>query len=235
MGTVRDVCDSVLKIGNVIDAEETASAADIDFVLTSLKQMLSQWSTQSLMVPRLVRETFTLVPSQQQYTFGPSGATFTTSRPKEIRYASVIPAGQDIEFEMDILTPQDWAGISDKTLARTIPSGIYPEGVYPNETAQIWPVPSAAATLVLYSRKSLDSDIELSDELDAPDGMEEAMIYNCAKRVLSTFGRSLTPEQMEIARTSFANVKRANFRPLLLNTDAPLLTNNYTYDIYKGS
>lgn len=218
MSTARDLITGSLEILGVLAGGETASAEDMATGLNSLRRMLKSWSTQRLLISVVEDESFTLVDGQSSYTMG-TGGDFNTDRPMSIVRASIKPDGIETEIPIGIATVKQWAEISLKTTESSIPQCIYPEGTNPLETVNVWPVPSGAPTLVLYSMKPLQYFDSVSETVVLPGEYEEAIEYNLAMRLAPKFAKSLSTEAMMIAVESLANVKRQNFKPSYLKSD----------------
>jgi hypothetical protein len=236
MATARDRINRALKLIGVLAAGETASADIMADGITAFNGMLGQWAADGLMIPTVVREEFTLVVGTSSYTLGPSGATFTTSRPLKVLKAAIEVQGSNPhEVPANILTIHEWAGIRDKAQSSSIPSAVYFEGTNPNETVNVWPVPSAAEHLVLYSEKALTAIADASDTVTLQPGGDDAVDFNLAVRLAPEFGKTPLPDVTTIANESKGNLMRVNFKPQLLECDAAILTRGLSYDINTGS
>lgn len=229
--TVRDLIKSSLRIIGAIASGETPSADESADALTTLNGILGSWSNQSLLVPSKAREVFSLVAGTQSYTIGPSG-TFNTTRPIKILSAAIIPAGQNYENTVDVYTQQQWAQIVSKDVSGN-PTAIYPEGTYPLETLNVYPKPSAADQLVIYSMKPLTAFASLNDEITLPAGYDRALKYNLAVELAAEYGKQLTGEVLGIASNSKSEIEALNSEPVYLTSDA-LFINKKSYNIMTG-
>jgi hypothetical protein len=167
MATVRDLVKGSLRLIGAIAVGETPSADEQADALASLNDMLDSWSLENLIVYAKVRETKVLTASDGSYTFGLTG-DINTARPIRIENAGVIPSGDTQELPLEIITKDQWAAIQLKSTESTIPSVLYPEGTYPLETLNLWPVPSEAATLVLYSWNQLSTFASSNTDVELP-------------------------------------------------------------------
>ena len=70
MATVQGFIDSVLRLIQVLDAGESASATESNHALEAANQMLSSWSAQGLPVYQLSTETIPLTGASS-YTLAP--------------------------------------------------------------------------------------------------------------------------------------------------------------------
>lgn len=203
--------------------------------LEALNAMLEQWSTQGLIIYDKQRETFTLSSGTSQYSIGSSG-TFDTTWPLDIKMAGVIQAGNTDEIPVKIITQQQWAGIVDKATSSIFPQVLYYNRAYPLGEINLWPVPSAASTLVVYSLKQLSTFSLVTSTADLPPGFDDAIAFNLAKRLAPEYGRTLNPDAKEIAIESLANIQRYNWRPVLMKNDAAQMTagSRHGFDYLTG-
>lgn len=236
MSTARDLIAGSLRILGAVATGETPSANEQNDALSALNDMLDSWSTEGLIVPNKVREVFPLVPGQAAYAMGVGAADFNTVRPLEITTALIqlLASSPLTELPMDILNQQQFAEIRIKPIQSTIPLVIYPENTFPNETLNLWPVPSAANSLVLYSMKPLVNLATPSTVISLPPGYARALRYGLAQELAPEFGKELSMGAMEIAAESKANIKRRNSKPVLLKTDEALQRPGRGFNFYTG-
>lgn len=218
MATARDIINGALKDIGVLAAGETASASEASESLSVLNDMLDSWSNESLVINAKIREEFTLVPSDSSYTMG-TGGQFNTTRPLRIENAAIKDG--TTEFEIEVINKDQYAEITDKSLASDYPTKVYPNGTAPLETIQVWPVPSAAKTLVLHSWKPLTRFTNLNTTVDLPPGYARALRANLGIELCPQFSRSASPELIAIASESKANIKRMNSKPQFMKSDYP--------------
>jgi hypothetical protein len=126
-------------------------------------------------------------------------------------------------LEMDVClidNVQRYADISLKTTTSNIVTQAFVEGTAPVETINVWPIPSQQGALVVYSQKSLDTIVDADTEIQLPEGYEDAIVYNLAKRLAPEFGKQLDPVVVQMASDSLADLKVKNSRPVLMRSDA---------------
>lgn len=228
---VRDLIAGSLRLIGAIASGENPQAAEFADALNSLNGMLESWSTDGLLVYTTNREVFPLVPSKQSYTMGPLG-DFNTSRPVQISEASVQQNG--IELPIDILNLQEWAEITLKTTPSTLPQCIYSEGTFPLETINVWPIPTVANNLVLYSLKPIASFASINDVVSLPPGYSRAIRYNLALELAPEFGREPSALVGVAASESKADIQRQNTEPVYMKSDAIGLSNSKSYNYLTG-
>jgi hypothetical protein len=233
MATVRDVVKRSMRLLGAIAAGEAPSADEQADALSALTTMLDSWSLEGLIVYAKAREEFTLTASQSSYTFGTSG-NFNSARPIRIEIATVKQVGSSIEIPIEIVTLAEWAGISDKTVTSNFPRRIYPEGTYPLETVNVWPVPSEGASLVLHSWKPLSTLASVDTTITFPPGYQRAIEYNLAVELAPEFGKSISPEILNTAIESKDNLKVINTKPEYLSCDPAVLSRSRAFNILTG-
>lgn len=229
--TAADLIKGSLRLIGAIATGETPSADEQSDALVVLNDMLESWSIDGLLVYQRVRENFALVPSQQTYTMGVSG-NFNTSRPTRIVEAGIEINGNEIPVY--IMNEQEWRDIGIKSLQSTIPQRLYTDGSYPLENVNLWPIPSAANNLILYSLKPLTSFTSTSNTVSLPPGYSRALRYNLALELAPEFGKAPSVVIASIASESKADIKRQNTQPVYMKSDAFGLVSRKPFNWFTG-
>lgn len=234
MATARELIEGSMRLIGAIATGETASSEEATTALTVLNEMLDSWSTESLVIYDITREEFTLTPGTGAYTIGTSGA-FNTPRPLKIENAAIEiqSASPTTEMPLKLLSPDEWAAIATKDIASSIPTELFMDGAYPLATINLWPKPTAAEKLVIYSWKPLTAIAELGTSISLPPGYSKAVRYNLALELAPEYGRDPSTIVVANAAESKANIKRMNSKPVYLECDIGLLGRR-TYNIMTG-
>lgn len=204
---------SLRKIG-ALASGDTLSAQDATDGLAEGNRMLSSWSTEGLLVHAITAESpLTLTPADSTVTLGALGDI--TTRPVAIESA-VLRSGTT-DYPMRMLSLTEYAALSLKTI-QGIPAALYDDGGYPQRTLSLYPVPNAAYSLVLFTKRALTA-LTLDTSVSLPDGYEDAMVYNLAVRLAPEYGKSAPAEVVQTAVESKATIKRANVKPNYLRAD----------------
>lgn len=224
MSTVRDLIKGSMRLLGALSTGETPSADELSEGLFALNDMVESWSTEGLIIPTMVREAFTLTAGTQTYTMG-TGGSFNTTRPLVIEGAALEDqsATPKLEIPVAVLTPIEWAALPLKTMSSTLPTKLYAEGTSPLETVNIWPNPTVANKLVIYSRKAISSFAGANTTISLPPGYFRALKYNLAIEWAPEFGKDPSAVVVAIAERSLANIKRKNKRPRFLKVDDALM------------
>lgn len=234
MSTARDLIKGSLRLLGALATGETPSADDVADALSSLNDLVDSWSNEGLLIHQKTREVFTLTSGQQSFTMGPTGA-FVTSRAQKIESAGIILAGSaTAEIPMDLITVNEWANIVNKSVSSSIPTKLYCENTYPNDTLNFWPVPSEATQVVLYSWKPLATFASANTVIALPPGYLRALKYNLAMELAPEYGKEPTGSVLNSAMESKENIKRMNIKPQYLTADLGVLSRSRAFNWITG-
>ncbi len=217
MATAADLIRRSLKLLGILAAGESASSEDLADGLVELNHLLATWANERLMVHGVRRTTQTLTASLSPHTIGSAG-TFNTTRPLRVDGAGVIAASGTQEIPLQILTDAEYRAISSKTQTGEVPDSLWIEWAAP--LAKIWlhPVPTTAATLVLYTWSRITA-FASSDTISLPDGYENALAHGLAIQWAPMFGVEPSGTLQNNALMAVSAVKRTNMLPSLLRCD----------------
>lgn len=233
--TGRELVTASLRLIGAVAPGESLNAAEATDALAAVNRMISSWSLESLMIYTRVREEFTLTANDQSYTMG-SGADFNTTRPVKIEEATIELQNQSpmVEVPLRILrNAKEWSEICAKESTAEVSQYLYVYGSYPNETLELYPKPTYAHKLVLYSWKPLTAIASLTDSLSFPPGYERALVYNAAIELSPEYGKPVSDAIALVAVDSKAAIKRQNHKPEYLKCDSALVSRGH-YDINLG-
>jgi hypothetical protein len=202
-------------------------------VIPILNRMLGSWNIDPLKIFETSQDRYALTPSQTTYFIGPTGdmhgpGNFVAPRPARIVRANVVVtnAFPEIHKELEIYEVTDWAGLSIPELPGAWPRRLYNDHATPDSKLYLYPVVSIPSDLELFTLLALQQFAALADVVVLPDGYEEAIVYNLARRVVSTFkhqGAAISPDDVDIANTSLAMIESGNAPvPHLINDAAGL-------------
>lgn len=227
--TLLELLRSSFRLCGVLHEGQGPNADDINDSLTILNSMLEAWSLDRLNVFTIQPKTLTLKVLQQTYGIGPGATDFDTDRPLRIDVAKLITQGSSGPFELplEVLTVEQWAAIPIKSTQSTLPQRVYLDNQYPIANLSVWPVPTAATSIVLYGWQAITTGFtDVSVDLSFPPGYADAIRYNLATRIAPEWGVSIKKEVVEFARETKANIKRFNKPRLFLGVEASDLNAN---------
>lgn len=231
MATVRDLVHGALRsIGRVGRGKPMSAAAAADG-LEILNQMLSFWSTESLMVPARVTEVFTYPSVKNTYTIG-VGGDLDTVAPTQIITAFHRDNGTD--FPMKSMSLNRFNAIRVKAVG-TYPTRYYFSPDLPLATISFDYRPATQYELHLTSLKAITAFSSLNDIVVLPEGFEFAIRTNLALAIASDYGMSASQQTQIEAMQSKKSIKRiakANREDTLI-MDSGLSQNN-NFNIYDG-
>lgn len=231
MATARDLIKGSLRLLGVIASGETPTAAEVADGLSALNDMIDSWSNDGFHIFEEKREEFTLTANQQTYTIGSSG-NFDTERPQIIKSAKIKDSNNEIR--LDMYNQEQWASIGVKDLLSTIPQVLYYNLSYPLGEINIWPKPSQANTLVLYSLKPLTRSASADTTISMPPGSLRALRYNLAVELAPEYGKSAPSEVLQIASNSKAAIQRSNVKPVYMRNEVSDLIDRKPFNWLTG-
>lgn len=221
MATAADIVRDSLKMLGVLAAGESLAAADQTDGIRALNLLLGRWANERLTIHGTRRTTHTLTASLSPHTIG-TGGTFNTTRPLRIDGAGIIPVG-GTETPLRILTDAQYREIGDKAQTDSVPSAVWVEQTYPTAKLWLWPVPTTAATLVLYTWSRI-TEFAAADTVSLPDGYEDALVHALALRLAPMYGVQPDGTLLQGAADSLAAVKRTNAPDVLVEVDPGVLS-----------
>jgi hypothetical protein len=233
--TSLDLISSAMRLVGILGVGETPASNESTNALSSLNDMLDTWSNENLLIYDKVLEVFPLVGGQQSYTMG-TGGNFNTARPLKIENAFLrtLSGSQTLDLPIEILNQDQWASISVKSLSSTLPTKLISLGSYPLETILLWPIPSAANSLGLWTWKPLSNITLLTTIINLPPGYNKALRYNLALELAPEYGREPSPLVLAEAIASKETLKRMNSKPNLMTIDAAALSHESTFNYLTG-
>lgn len=220
-----------LRLIGAIAPGESPEASEATDGLAALNRMLDSWSTEDLIIHTVTAEApLTLTPGDASVTLGALGDI--TTRPVVIEKALIRDGSQD--YPVRLLSLSEYASIGDKSLQSTYPASLFDDGGYPQRTLTLYPVPSAAKQLVLFTKRALTQIATLSTEISLPPGYERALVFNGAVELAPEYGKSVSAEVAKVAEESKATLKRSNHKPRYLRADDALLSSG-GFNFYTGN
>lgn len=230
--TAQQLITSSLRLIGVLASGESPSASEAQDGLTALNNLIDSWSNENLMIFTKLREVFAFIANQRVYTMG-TGGNFSTLRPQKIENALIQIASNSpvLELPIQILSKDEYAAITIKTVTATFPLYMYCDYANPLANISVWPVPTDSSNnIVLYSWKPLANISALTSSLSLPPGYLRALIYNLAIDLAPEYGRQVAPTIPVEAVAAKAVLKRMNNVTPLLNMPSDLVATPAIYD-----
>lgn len=223
--TVLDlITQSFAEIGAYAQGE-VPTAADAQFALIKLNNMLDSWNAQRLKVYTTIFTQYTLVPNLQPHTIGPTGATFTIAqRPVRIDAANILLTNITppyIKVPLNIRNDQWWQNQRVPSITTSLPTDLYYAPSWPNGQLYFWPIPTVALGVEIWSWTLLLEFTALTQIVSFPPGYRSALIYSLAVELANAFGKTVTPSLAELTRRGFDYIHMNNAdSPLISTTDS---------------
>lgn len=206
MTTVRQLIEGSLRLIEEVGEGQSMTAQQGADGLFALIAMLDSWSIQPGMIFTETQEDLTLTANDGEYTIG-TGGDLNTTRPSKIMNASIVSG--NLIYPLELFSREQWASLGDLSISR-IPEALYFDGNYPLATVRLYPKPSAAYTLRLFSQKPLTNFSALADSIAMPAGYERAMRYNLAVEFAPEFGKTASSTVKDIAFESKNAIESQN-------------------------
>jgi hypothetical protein len=220
MATAADLIRRSLKLLGVLAAGEPLSAEDQADCLVELNALLGTWANERLAVHGVRRSTHTLTAALSPHTIG-TGGTFAVTRPLKIDGAGVIRVGETAETPLELLTDAEYQAIAEKAQQEDVPQRLWVEWTHPAAKLWLWPVPTSAATLVLYTPSRV-GEFAAADTVSLPDGYENALAHALALQVAPMYGVEPSGAFLNNHTEAMAAIRRTNAPEVLMELDAAL-------------
>jgi hypothetical protein len=231
MATTLDLIKRAYRLIGVYSIGETPSADECQDALTALNSMMNAWATEKLMMYVPVLDSITLTPGQAVYTVGPSGTTIT-GRPESIAPSSYLE-WLGVSYPLTVVTLEEYNSIKQKALQTTLPGVLWYKADYPNGTITLYPVPTLAMTLQLWSFKTF-SALGLTETIALPPGYEDAIVYNLAVTLAPENEVPIPPSVLNRATMTKKLIKRNNWEVPALSFDNAIPSMGGRFNIYTG-
>lgn len=233
--TYRDVVTNALRELNIIDAEDSASAADASFVLGKLNRIFDRWN--ALGTPSYVDLFFlpTLTPSLQPHTIGPTGTFWTAAL--AVRPVSIVAASRfdgTVKVPITIRDEAWWVRQTSPSLTGSIVTDLFYNPTYPNGSLYFWPVPTAAIPIELVLRQAFLSGT-LNTDFVFPPGFEDAVTLTLAEEIAEAFGGTPGPKLVQGALNARAQLFSSHGKRYPLRSDTGMGGRGGYWDYRTGT
>jgi hypothetical protein len=215
--------DAAMELG-ILPQGEALAAGDAFFLLRKLNRIIDNWNADRQAVTDDQFLSFTLTPSLNPHTIGPTLATWDTTRPVSVEGVQ-LTIGSSGTLELMKRTAAWFQALTDPTLTSETPTDFYYNPTWPNGSLYLYPVPSAAYVVQLLVRGIIAGDYELDEELPLAPGYRDALTLTLAEESLAAYGSALTPTLVQRLMMSATNARARIFAnnttvPKLVTTDA---------------
>ncbi len=210
MPSAQDIITGAMVDIGEAGAGEVLATEDLQYGLIRLNGIIDSWSTERLSLYCVFNNTFALIANQQDYTFGPSAADFTSiGRPVLIQTLAIIPLAT-LRFQMNMLTAKQWAMIPEKGLVGILPTDVYVDAQFPNMGIHVAPIPSGTPGLEIYYWAALTQFATLDQELAMPPGYLDALKYTLMLHLSPAYNKPIDPAILALAQSKKAAIQTIN-------------------------
>ena len=220
---VLDLLTSSFRLAGVLHEGQGPSDDLIDNGLLSFNGLLEAWNIENLTVYQVERHEYTLTVGKQDYQIGnDSGYEFHAPRPAKIERAGFIWIGDNSspqELPVRILSAAEWRDEQSKKVPSMLVDKLYYEPAMPNGVIHVWPVPSFANKLALYTWHALPSVADETVDLSLPPAFSSALRYNLADQFIDEFNRPPRPNISTKAAFTKAAIQALNAQ--VVGVDVP--------------
>ena len=219
MTTALELISSSMRLANILAEGQVAQGDQATQGLETLNDILSGWNTDSLVLYATSNDQVTFVPGQSVYTVGPGG-DFVVDRPGQINSMYCVYSG--VSFPITEINQDEYNLITNKTMSQQLPRFFLYVNEFPLGMLTFWPTPSEALQLSI-SVDRVISDLTLATVLSFPPGYRKALRAALACELCPEYGREPSPSLVEMAKTSKADIKRANHVSVVAEYDPALV------------
>lgn len=235
--TGLQVIQDALGLTNAVGVDQTLTALETSDCLRAFNDLLEMWSTQNLAVFSSATQTFNTVANQATYTIG-VGGNWNTTRPVRIADTAYYTV-QNITFPVAQVDQEQYDLIPYKTQpggGTDINQYFLYVNDYPLGLVTLWPVPNAILPITLNIDRVLTQLTSAGGAISFPPGYIDAFVNNLAVKLGPKFGKKMKdfPDVVLDARTSLANIKRANKVQRVMQYDPAILGDNTGYGNWQS-
>lgn len=232
MSTALDSIKRAMRLIGAISIGETPSDEEAADGLEALNAMLDSFANDKQVIYAPTLDTIAWAPSTPSYTVGPTG-TFPTSRPVTLLNSCYFDWG-GVSYPLKSITVDEYNEISLKGLNTTIPQYIWLNPTFPDATVTLWPTPSTAVSVKLWSNKVLQAIPSLTTDLALPPGYKDFIDYNLAERIAPEYEAQVPMAVAKHAMLTRKALARTNFVSQKMMYPIGSLPGHGQFNIYSG-
>jgi len=198
VATVNDIVKRALRLLQVKEAGEPATAEEAEDGMEVLNNIVDSWANESLMLFTIAEHSTAFVPNQIEYTIG-TGGTFNVTRPvtNGIKNAFARDAN-GLDFPIEEINNEQYNEILLKDFTSTYPIYFYFRDNFPLGVLSVWPPPSESLTFFInvssqFSQFSLPADV-----VALPPGYVRALEYNLAVEIGPEYIKSTNAANFQV-------------------------------------
>ena len=231
---VSDLLYEAARLANALKNPGTgiSGSESVEF-LNVCNHMLDAWRMDDLLIEWWLRSVVNVVNGQRDYGVGPNQDWDLARTPTKIPRAGFIIGNYPNEAEVPmrvLISYEEYADFVVKDTGSSVPLALYYVGAFPYGQATLWPVPNADSTIAIYTPQYQSEFSTIDDQVIAPDGYRELIIYNLAVRIHSRPPYNKSPMDAWVAvqaEASLRRVKSHQLQPMFIGADPASMQESY--------
>ena len=215
-----DFIKGALRVIGVTDSYTQPDAQQSADALSSLNNMLYDWSTQPLMSYDAGQENYAVVSSITSLTIGPTG-TKATARPTGMN--NLFIRVSSVDYPITLISSGEYDAISVKTITGGYPQFAFYDPAMTNGVLYLWPNATSGQTLYWEPLNPLQTFALTTTASTLPPNYNRAIIYNLGVELAPEYGVDVKNAVSRIAALSKRSIKMANAKAPHMSVEASAL------------
>lgn len=236
--TFADLINEAAGILGIYTGDPLTAGEQQSFYFT-LTAIIDGYGADALIILQNAILTFQTIANKQTYNIGAANTNdwVTPSLPPSFISVKMLQAG--LEYDVDVVTDQEWADIALKGLGSNILTSMWPNIGATSHALSFWPLPSIAQTVNLYVPEVVAKPTSPTNAFIAAPSYQEMMTFELVIKASSKFGAPIPSWIPDAYMEARSKVKAANFQPLYIGCDAALVSSPHdagggSLDFYLG-
>lgn len=244
--TAQDICRQAMFDAGVLAAGAPIKGDQTQDVLNVLNRVLDNLNANQRMAYAEVQVNGVLTPNLNPHLIGPGGSAagfIITQRPESVERANIIDTSvsPNSYIPVDVVDYRWQASQSVPTITNLISTTLYYEKDWPNGKLYLWPVPTAAYTLNLWTRNVL-AQLLATDTFSLPPAYWDYIVSQTAIKLCPMYEQTPSQDLRQAARDAFNLIYDSNIMiPNIATRDAGMPNGqggrsafNYQTGLYNG-
>jgi len=229
--TARNMVDRAMRLARILGAGTAMTASEGANGLYALNSMLNSWQLERLSCYAIHKdESLTWTANAASMTVG-SGGGLNITRP--IKIEDIVFTYNSTDYPVEkMLTREQYDAIPIKTNTSSFPQWAFYDPAFTLANLYVYPVPSAALTLAIYSWQTLQNFGTLDTTLSLPPGYQKAIETNLAIEIAPEYNRTIPDDVRRMAAQAKANIKTVNAVSMVAQVDGALFDRARPWNIY---
>lgn len=214
--------EDALGLTQAVGVDQTLTSDETSDGLRTFNDLLEIFSINNLAVWGEATQTFNTIANQAVYTIG-TGGNWVTTRPVRI-YDPAYTVMNGVTFPCTSMTQAEYNEIGLKGQTQQFASRYLWINDFPLGLITLWPTPTDVLPITFTIDGQMTAVSSASATLTFPPGYAMVFKYKLAVMLAPLFGKKIKdyPDVVAIANSSFADICRANKKPMVMNYDMAL-------------